>query len=67
MDVRSTREWRGRVSLIQDIDLLGFPPCFLMNMAFVDESHKFFAADLRKSLLQDKYVNEKLDLIDDIR
>lgn len=55
------------VSLIQDNDLLGFFPYFLMNMVVVDESHKFFATELRTSLKKEKYVNAKLDFIDDIR
>lgn len=55
------------VALIQDNDLLGFFPYFLMNMVIVDESHKFFATELRKSLMKDKYVNAELDFIADIR
>lgn len=55
------------VLLIQDNDLLGFFPYFLLNMVIVDESHKFFATELRTSLKKDKYVHAKLDFIDDIR
>jgi len=55
------------VSLIQDNDLLGFFPYVMMNMVIVDESHKFFSVDLRKALKKEKYVNAKLDFIDDIR
>lgn len=55
------------VLLIQDNDLLGFFPYFLMNMVIVDESHKFFATELRTSLKKEKYVNAKLDFVDDIR
>ena len=36
-------------------------------MVIVDESHKFFATELRASLKKPKYVNAKLDFVDDIR
>ena len=55
------------IALIQDNDLLGFFPYFLVNMVIVDESHKFFATELRESLKMPKYVNAKLDFVDDIR
>lgn len=55
------------VALIQDNDLLGFFPYFLINFIIADESHKFFATELRTSLKKEKYVNAKLDFIDDIR
>lgn len=59
------------VSLIQDVGFadVGFVPYLLLNMALVNDSHKFFATTLRTTLLQDKYVNAKVDLVDleDIR
>jgi len=57
------------VALIQDTDLpgIGFFPYFLMNMTLVDESHKFFATTLRTSLKEAKYVNAKLEFVDDVR
>lgn len=57
------------VVLIQDVGLadIGFFPYFLLNLVNVDDSHKFFATTLRTSLKEDKYVNAKLDFIDDIR
>ena len=57
------------VSLIQDADMpgIGFFPYVLMNMTLVEESHKFFATTLRKTLKEDRFVNAKLDFIDDIR
>ena len=60
---------RVEVVLIQDVGLadIGFFPYFLLNLVNVDDSHKFFATTLRTSLKEDKYVNAKLDFIDDIR
>lgn len=59
------------VAVVQDVGFaeVGFLPYFLVNMALVDDSHKFFATTLRTTLLQDKYVNGKVDLVDlvDIR
>ncbi|UXI66010.1 hypothetical protein [Tahibacter amnicola] len=57
------------VSLIQDVDLpgIGFFPYILLNMTLVDHSHKFFATTLRETLKEERYVNAKLDFIDDIR
>ena len=57
------------VSLIQDVDLpgIGFFPYILLNMTLVDHSHKFFATTLRTTLKEDRFVNAKLDFIDDIR
>lgn len=57
------------VSLIQDVDLpgIGFFPYILLNMTLVDHSHKFFATTLRTTLKEERYVNAKLDFIDDIR
>lgn len=55
------------VALIQDNDLLGFFPYFLMNMVIADESYKFFATELRASLKKEKYVNARFDFINDIR
>ena len=44
-------------------------PYPLLNLTLVDDSHKFFATTLRTSLLEDKYVNAKVDKVDlvDIR
>lgn len=57
------------VSLIQDVDLpgIGFFPYFLLNMTLVDHSHTFFATTLRRTLKEDRFVNAKLDFIEDIR
>ena len=57
------------VSLIQDVDLpgVGFFPYFLLNVTLVDESHKFFATTLRRTLKEPRFVNAKLEFIDDIR
>ena len=59
------------VALIQDVGFseVGFFPYFLLNLVNVDDSHKFFATTLRTSLLEEKYVNAKVDLVDleDIR
>ncbi|MDQ3289431.1 MAG: hypothetical protein M3Q42_14510 [Pseudomonadota bacterium] len=57
------------VVLIQDVDLpgIGFFPYFLLNLLLVEDSHKFFATTLRTSLQEDKYVNAKLEFIDDVR
>lgn len=57
------------VVLIQDVGLadIGFFPYFLLNLVNVDDSHKFFATTLRTSLKEEKYVNARLDFIDDIR
>lgn len=59
------------VALIQDVGFsdVGFVPYPLLNMTLVDDSHKFFATTLRSSLLEDKYVNAKVDIVDleDIR
>jgi hypothetical protein len=44
-------------------------PYSLLNLTLVDDSHKFFATTLRTNLLEDKYVNAKVDKVDlvDIR
>jgi hypothetical protein len=57
------------VMLIQDVGFsdIGFFPYFLLNMLNVEDSHKFFATILRKSLNDDPYRNAKLEFIDDIR
>ncbi|MFD0727060.1 hypothetical protein [Lysobacter brunescens] len=59
------------VALIQDVGFaeVGFVPYPLLNLSLVDDSHKFFATTLRTTLLEDKYVNAKVDLVDleDIR
>jgi len=59
------------VALIQDVGFsdVGFLPYPLLNLTLVDDSHKFFATTLRSSLLEDKYVHAKVDLVDleDIR
>ena len=59
------------VVLIQDVGFseVGFVPYPLLNLTLVDDSHKFFATTLRTSLLEDKYVNAKVDKVDlvDIR
>jgi hypothetical protein len=57
------------VSLIQDADMpgIGFFPYILMNMTLVEESHKFFATTLRTSLKEPRYVNAKLEFVEDIR
>jgi hypothetical protein len=54
------------VELIQDTNLGGSFPYFLMNMVIVDESHTFFRTELRKVLTEQKYVNAKFEFIDDI-
>ena len=60
-----------QVALIQDVGFseVGFMPYFLLNVSLVDSAHKFFATTLRSTLLEDKYVNAKVDLVDleDIR
>lgn len=60
-----------QVALIQDVGFsdVGFFPYFLLNLVNVDDSHRFFATTLRTSLLEDKYVNAKVDIVDleDIR
>ena len=62
---------KTEVVLIQDVGFsdVGFVPYPLLNLALVDDSHKFFATTLRSSLLEDKYVNAKVDIVDleDIR
>lgn len=59
------------VALIQDVGFseVGFVPYPLLNMNLVNDSHKFFATTLRRTLKEDKYVNAKVDLVDleDIR
>jgi hypothetical protein len=44
-------------------------PYPLLNLTLVDDSHKFFATTLRSSLLEEKYVNAKVDIVnlEDIR
>lgn len=56
------------VALIQDVGFsdIGFMPYFLLNMVFVDDSHTFFATVLRPSLLEDTYVNAKVDGLVDL-
>jgi hypothetical protein len=55
------------VELIQDTEMGGMFPYFLLNMVSVDENYKFFSGDLRKFLLKDKYVNAKLPFIQEVR
>lgn len=58
-----------QVSLVQDVDLpgIGFFPYFLLNMTVASHSQEFFTTTLRQTLKEDRYVNAKLDFIDDIR
>ena len=62
-----TRNGKVEVELIQDTNLGGSFPYFMMNMVIADESHAFFRNELRKVLLEEKYVNARFDFIDDIR
>ena len=59
------------VVLIQDVGFseVGFLPYPLLNMTLVDDSHTFFATTLRRTLMEDRFVNAKVDLVDleDIR
>jgi hypothetical protein len=55
------------VELIQDTNLGGSFPYFLMNMVIVDESHAFFRDELRKVLKQEKYANARFEFIDELR
>lgn len=70
---RYTPKANGKVEvvLIQDVGFseVGFLPYPLLNLTLVDESHKFFATTLRTTLLENKYVNAKVDKVDlvDIR
>lgn len=54
------------VELIQDTEMGGMFPYFLLNMVSVDENYKFFSGDLRKFLLKDKYVNANLPFIQEV-
>lgn len=55
------------VELIQDTEMGGLFPYFLLNMVAADENYKFFSTELRSFLAKPKYVNAKLDFVDDIR
>ncbi len=55
------------VLLIQDTEMGGLFPYFLLNMVAVDQNFIFFSEELPGFLKKDKYVNLKLDFIEDIR
>lgn len=57
---------RTRVELIQDTDIGGFFPYFLMNLVTPGEGHAFFARELQEALKQPKYVNAKFDFIQEL-
>lgn len=55
------------VELIQDTEMGGMFPYFMLNMASVDANYTFFTGDLQKFLKKEKYAKAKLDFIEDIR
>jgi hypothetical protein len=55
------------VELIQDTEMGGLFPYFLLNLVAADENYKFFSKELRGFLAKEKYVKARLGFIEDIR
>jgi hypothetical protein len=55
-----------KVEFVQDIDMGGFFPDFLLNLGGADETYRMFKEDMPRWLSIEKYKHEKLDFIQEL-